>query len=229
MGNESLTDIKQTFPPEGKRAAQHRKLVPNALYPISRTSKLLTPHQLLDMVNASKLTDAKLSVENIMECMRAAELDGSVEAIKPIGGVDVPDLSDSDDDGPSKKRRKTKDTGDDDDDDLDDEEKERRATAEKEKARAKAKEKKRREKERELEERKRQKEKEKEKERRRKEKEKEKKREKKKKKEKEKRKKEKEKEKKKVGFYHVEPHVCILTLRPAKTAHAGELRGRGQR
>jgi DNA-directed RNA polymerase III subunit RPC6 len=216
MGNESLTDIKQTFPPEGKRAAQHRKLVPNALYPISRTSKLLTPHQLLDMVNASKLTDAKLSVENIMECMRAAELDGSVEAIKPIGGVDVPDLSDSDDDEPSKKRRKTKDTGDDDDDDLDDEEKERRATAEKEKARAKAKEKKRREKE-------------KEKEKRRKEKEKEKKREKKKKKEKEKRKKEKEKEKKKVGFYHVEPHVCILTLRPAKTAHAGELRGRGQR
>jgi len=184
----------KTFPPQKKDAIS--ALCPNPIYPVSKTPSLPTSQELLGHIQKNKVTTAKLTVKNVMEICRALELDGLIEAIKPIGGVSVEPTYDSDSDGePVTKRHK----GRHDDDDLDPKERERRERKEREKLKAKIKEKKReqrrRERAREKEKERERKKKEKEKERKRKEKERERKR---KEKEKERKRKEKEKKKKKV-------------------------------
>ncbi|ORX38930.1 RNA polymerase Rpc34 subunit-domain-containing protein [Kockovaella imperatae] len=127
-----------TFPSKDDRNPAHAKLVPNAIYPVTKTKKLPTPHTLLAVLKRSGLTQAKLKVENVMECMRALELDGLIEAVKPVGGVSVPDVvEDSDGEGPSRKKRRMNNDDDTDEDELD---------LRKEKAKELAKEKKRKEK-----------------------------------------------------------------------------------
>ncbi|KAK8843459.1 hypothetical protein IAR55_007116 [Kwoniella newhampshirensis] len=142
-----------TYVDEKKRSEKDKVLISNALNISSRSHSQLTPHALRTYVNNLNVTTAKLSVKNVMECMRALELDGLVEVVKPIGGVYVPDDaderdgSDDDDVGPSSsKRRKISIPGVDSDEDLDDEERERRRDLAMRKAKEKAKEKKRREK-----------------------------------------------------------------------------------
>lgn len=149
---------------------------------MSKTGALPTPADVLRHIQNSKVTSAQLTIKNVMEIARALELDGLIEAIKPIGGVSVDPISDSDDEPAAKRRRSRYDS----DDALDDAELERKARKEKEKARAKLKERKREERRRQ-----RAKEKERERERKRKEKERERKR-----KEKERKRKEKEKARK---------------------------------
>ncbi|WVF65730.1 hypothetical protein IAT40_000462 [Kwoniella sp. CBS 6097] len=191
-----------TYADQKKRSEKDRKLVPNALILSSKNYPQLTPQALRIYVNKLGVTSANLSVKNVMECMRALELDGLIEVIKPLGGVYIPDDDGAgaggsdDDDKPSSSKRKKLDLKVDDEDDLDDDERERRKELALRKAKEKAKEKKRREraKEKEKKEKERRKKKE-EKKRKEKEREKERKR---KKKEKDK-KKEKEKKKKKKG------------------------------
>lgn len=149
---------------------------------MSKTGALPTPADVLRHIQNSKVTTAQLTIKNVMEIARALELDGLIEAIKPIGGVSVDPVSDSDDEPAAKRRKSRYDS----DDGMDDAERERKARKEKEKARAKLKERKREERRRQ-----RAKEREKERERKRKEKEKERKR-----KEKERKRKEKEKARK---------------------------------
>ncbi|WOO83674.1 putative DNA-directed RNA polymerase III subunit rpc6 [Vanrija pseudolonga] len=176
----------KTFPNQkGKDSIS--KLVANPIHPIGKTPALPTPEQVLRYILATKVTSAALSVKNVMEIARALELDGLIEAIKPVGGVSVEQRYESDSDGePAPKRRRAKDS----DDEIDPEERARRERKNREKLKAKLKEKKREEKRREKEKKARAKEKEKEK--RRKEKEKEKRR-------KEKDRKRKERDQKKKG------------------------------
>ena len=71
-----------------------------------------------------------------MECMRRLELDGVVEAVKPLGGVEVPtDYEDDDDDEPVKKRAKM-----DSEDEEDEQTKAKKREKEKQKQKMKAKE-----------------------------------------------------------------------------------------
>lgn len=121
------------------------------------------------------MTTAALTVKNVMECMRALELDGRVETIKPLSMGHF-DLGGDDEPGPSK-RRKVDGDGSGSEDDV-------RKEKERQKAKEKAKEKKRKAREKEKKEKKK---KEKEKKRKKKEKEKEKERERKKKRKKEER------------------------------------------
>ncbi|WVQ93376.1 hypothetical protein IAU59_000445 [Kwoniella sp. CBS 9459] len=190
-----------TYADQKKRSEKDRKLVPNALSLSSKNYPQLTPQALRIYVNKLGVTSANLSVKNVMECMRALELDGLVEAIKPLGGVYIPDDDagaggSDDEDKPSSSKRKKLDISVDDDDDLDDDERERRKELALRKAKEKAKEKKRRERAKEKEKREKEKRKKKE-EKKRKEKEKEKEREKKRKRKEKDKKKEKEKRKKK--------------------------------
>lgn len=173
VSNETCphTDL-QTFPKKNDGESSTGK---NPIYPFTK-ARLPSPGSLLQYLQDKKITTAALTVKNVMECMRALELDGKVETIKPLsmGHFDLGD----DQPGPSK-RRKTEDDDSDSDYDV-------RKEKEKLKLKERAKEKKRRAKEKEK----------KEKERKEKEKAKDKKR---KKKEKEKEKKKKRK-KEKVGF-----------------------------
>ncbi|WVR09211.1 hypothetical protein IAU60_006273 [Kwoniella sp. DSM 27419] len=174
-----------TYVDAKKRSEKDRKLVTNALILSSKNYPQLTPHALRAYVNKLGVTSATLSMKNVMECMRALELDGLVEVVKPLGGVYIPEdgPEGSDHDKPSSSKRKKIDIkADDDDEDLDDEERERRQELAVRKAKDKAKEKKRRERAKEKE---------------RKEKERKKRKEEKKRKEKEKRKKEKRKQREK--------------------------------
>lgn len=174
----------QTFPTHKSKDAIS-SLCPNPIYPVSKTPSLPTPQALLNHIQANKVTTAKLTVKNVMEICRALELDGLIEAIKPMGGVNVDPTYDSDSDyEPVAKRHRS-------DDDLDPKERERRERKEREKMKLKIKEKKREQRRRDREREKEKKRKEKEKERKRKEKEREKRR-----KEKEKERKRKEKKKK---------------------------------
>lgn len=123
------------------------------LWPAGRTPTLPTPHHLLKYINQTNVVQAPIGIKNIMEVMRALELDGLVEIIKPVGGVHLDkDMSDGseDDDGPSSRKKKKMSDGEEEDDDLEEEEKERRKelAKEKEKERAKIRKKKEREKER---------------------------------------------------------------------------------
>lgn len=162
----------QTFPKSGKTDDSSRK-TNKPILPFAK-SRLPSPNSLLAWIKDKRLTTAALTVKNIMECMRALELDGKVETIKPLsmGHFDMGD----DEPGPSKRRKVDADGSDDSEDDV-------RKEKEKQKAKEKAKEKKRRAKEKEKKEKRR---KEKEKKRRKKEKEKEKERERRKKRKKEK-------------------------------------------
>ncbi|RSH78709.1 34-kDa subunit of RNA polymerase III (C) [Apiotrichum porosum] len=178
---------------------QHKKkdaissLCPNPINPVSKTPALPSPQDLLRHILMNKVTSAKLTVKNVMEIARALELDGLIEAIKPVGGVSVTPMDEnSDSDGePVHKRSKKRAAHS--DDDLEPAERDRRERKNREKLKAKMEEQKRERRRRE-----RARDKEKEKERRKKEKEKEKKRKAKEKKRKEKeRRKKKEKEKKK--------------------------------
>ncbi|OCF44939.1 DNA-directed RNA polymerase III subunit RPC6 [Kwoniella heveanensis CBS 569] len=140
-----------TYADQKKRSEKDRKLVPNALILSSKNYPQLTPQALRIYVNKLGVTSANLSVKNVMECMRALELDGLVEAIKPLGGVYIADEDvagaggSDDDDKPSSSKRKKLDIGVDDEDDLDEDERERRKELALRKAKEKAKEKKRRE------------------------------------------------------------------------------------
>ena len=160
---------QQTFPRISDKDEEAGKA---PIYAFAK-ARLPSPHTLLSFIKDKRLTTAPLSVKNVMECMRALELDGKVETIKPMsmghfdGGDDEP--------GPSKRRK----VDDGDSSSEDDSRKEK----EKQKAKEKAKEKKRRAREKEKKEKEK---KEKEKKKRKKEKEKEKEKEKKKKKKKEK-------------------------------------------
>ncbi|KAL1406161.1 34-kDa subunit of RNA polymerase III (C) [Vanrija albida] len=176
----------KTFPNQkGKDSIS--KLVANPIHPIAKTPSLPTPQEVLRFILANKVTSAALTVKNVMEIARALELDGLIEAVKPVGGVAVEERYESDSDAePAPKRRRAKES----DDELDPEERARRDRKNREKLKAKLKEKKREEKRKEKEKKARAKEKEREK--RRKEKEKEKRR-------KEKDRKRKERDQKKKG------------------------------
>jgi DNA-directed RNA polymerase III subunit RPC6 len=137
-------------------------------------ARLPSPHTLLNFIKDKRLTTAQLTVKNVMECMRALELDGKVETIKPMSMSHF-DIGD-DEPGPSKRRKMTDDGDSSSEDDS-------RKEKEKQKAKERAKEKKRRAREKEKKEKEK---KEKEKKKRKKEKEKEKEREKKRRKKKEK-------------------------------------------
>ncbi|WRT68878.1 uncharacterized protein IL334_005859 [Kwoniella shivajii] len=181
---------KLTYADVKKRSDKEKKLIPNVLSISTKNHSLLTPIALKNYVNALKVASVELSIKNVMEIMRALELDGDVEAVKPYGSIsfdEEPTFSDDDDGPSSSKRKRTKlelDIGDD-EDDIDEEERERRKELALRKAKEKAREKKRRD---------RQKEKEKEAKEKKRKKEEKKRRE----KEKKKRKKEKEKEKEKA-------------------------------
>lgn len=131
----------KTFPSQkGKDSIS--KLCSKPIYPISKTASLPTPAEILRHIQSNKVTSAPLTVKNVMEISRALELDGLVEVIKPVGGVSVEPIFDSDSDGPSvSKRSRRKDV--DLDDDLDDDERERRDRKSREKLKAKMKEAKR--------------------------------------------------------------------------------------
>lgn len=176
-----------TYVDNKKRSEEAKSLVPNALNTSTKYHSLLTPMALRTYVNKLGVTSATLSVKNVMECMRALELDGLVEVIKPVGGVHLQEDSDDESTARSSKRRKVE-------SDSEDEERDKEREKAKMKAKEKAKMKKRREKEKERER------KEKERERKRKEKEKERER-RRKEKEKERKRKEKERGKKKKKAY----------------------------
>ncbi|WVN91121.1 uncharacterized protein L203_106372 [Cryptococcus depauperatus CBS 7841] len=157
-----------TYVEDKKRSEQDKLLIPNAINTHTKYYPLLTPHALRQYVNKLGVTSATLSVKNVMECMRALELDGLVEAFNPIGDVAAPD-SDSDDADTKRAVKKFKIESDDNSDREREKEKAKMKVKEKlkmKKRREKEKEKERREKERE----KKRKEKERERERRRKEK-----------------------------------------------------------
>ncbi|OXG40177.1 DNA-directed RNA polymerase III subunit RPC6 [Cryptococcus neoformans Bt120] len=163
-----------TYVDDKKRSEEAKSLVPNALNTSSKYHSLLTPMALRTYVNKLGVTSATLSVKNVMECMRALELDGLVEVVKPVGGVHLQEDSDDESTARSSKRRKVESDSEDEDRD-----KEREKAKMKAKEKAKMKKRREREKERERKEKERErkrKEKEKERERRRKEKEKERKR-----------------------------------------------------
>lgn len=131
----------KTFPSQkGKDSIS--KLCSNPIYPITKTPSLPTPAEILRHIQNNKVTSAPLTVKNVMEIARALELDGLVEAVKPVGGVSVQPMYDSESDGPSvSKRSRRKEV--DHDDDLDDDERERRDRKSREKMKAKLKEAKR--------------------------------------------------------------------------------------
>lgn len=95
-------------------------------------------------LNISNVTTAKLGVKHVMECMRALELDGLVEAVKPLGGVQVPEVG-RDGDGRMSKRQRL------DDEHGDGDEWSQKKERERLKAKERLKEKKRREREKEKE------------------------------------------------------------------------------
>lgn len=162
----------QSFP---KSATEEGEGKNKAILPFAK-ARLPSPHSLLNWIKDKRLTTAQLTVKNIMECMRALELDGKVETIKPLSMGHF-DMGGDDEPGPSKRRKVDADGSDDESED------DMRKEKEKQKAKERAKEKKRKAKEKEKKEKKR---KEKEKAKRKKEKEKEKEREKKKKRKKDK-------------------------------------------
>ena len=98
-------------------------------------------------MNKLNVTSVKLNVKNVMECMRALELDGLVEAVKPLGDVQVPEDEGIDDDDGHVGNMRKKRNGDDDDNDK----RSKWTEREKNKMKERVKEKKRREKEKEKE------------------------------------------------------------------------------
>lgn len=162
--------MRQSFPKVKDNDSEGRQNKP--IFSFAK-ARLPSPNSLLSWIKDKRLTTAPLTVKNVMECMRALELDGRVETIKPLSMGHF-DLGGDDEPGPSK-RRKVDGDGSGSEDDV-------RKEKERQKAKEKAKEKKRKAREKEKKERKK---KEKEKKRKKKEKEKEKERERKKKRKKE--------------------------------------------
>ncbi|CAD6586243.1 MAG: 34-kDa subunit of RNA polymerase III (C) [Tremellales sp. Tagirdzhanova-0007] len=105
---------KLTFP---KQCKDEQASGQHPIYSTDRTSTLPTPHALLQHVNKLNVTSVKLNVKNVMECMRALELDGLVEAVKPLGDVQVPEDEGIDDDDGHVGNMRKKRNGDDDDND----------------------------------------------------------------------------------------------------------------
>ncbi|EIW66918.1 hypothetical protein TREMEDRAFT_74612 [Tremella mesenterica DSM 1558] len=87
-----------TFPNPSNRSEEQRALVPDPINPTSRLGNLPSPHALLAYVQKSRVTTAELQVKHVMECMRALELDGLVEVVKPLSGVQPPSDDEEDQD-----------------------------------------------------------------------------------------------------------------------------------
>ncbi|KAL7421429.1 34-kDa subunit of RNA polymerase III (C) [Cryptotrichosporon argae] len=187
---------RKTFPKAPREDAPERRIIANPIYPATKLSALHTPSTLLRFLKDKKVSTVDFSIKNVMEVMRGLELEGKVETVRPVGGVEVDEFAagsegDSDDEPVAKKRR----GGGDDDDSDDDSEADRKRERAREKKKAVERARREAEKEKERKEKARRK-KEKEKEKKRKEKEKKRRREKE--KEKERKRKEKAKKKRKV-------------------------------
>lgn len=126
----------KTYPNRANRTDEQKRLISNPINPTAKISNLPTPHVLLKEVTDKQITSAVLQVRHVMECMRRLELDGVVEAVKPLGGVEVPtDYEDDDDDEPANKRAKM-----DSEDEEDEQIKAKKREKEKQKQKMKAKE-----------------------------------------------------------------------------------------
>ncbi|KAK1922411.1 RNA polymerase Rpc34 subunit-domain-containing protein [Papiliotrema laurentii] len=137
-----LTHVRTKSWATNDKRPEAKKLVSNPIYAPGKGPALPSPRDLLKYCQDTRVVNAPLTLKNVMECMRALELDGLVEVIKPA--YHVAGGSDDDEYQPRpSKRAKT---------DVDSDEEERKAEQrrekQKEKLRRKAEAKKAKEKER---------------------------------------------------------------------------------